>query len=218
MPWFDNPLTKAAVPLAPDTVLQALAAVAKDDLRPVLTLRLSSGHALSGGLVTLGADRHSDVVVLRDPHSEALTYTSVSAVVAVEVHNPESFQDVLTGGRVSLPYNGEPVTRLALQREFASVEGFPVEVDWSALDGSGAMLGNMAVLLRGLRDAVAVLSGDDMGREAWARVRTLRVEHQAGSPLNVRPIADGLAVHADLSAALPRTLPSILAAELNTLF
>ena len=217
MSWFDNPLTKAAAPLAPDTVLQTLAAVAKDDLRPVLTLRLSSGHALSGGLVTLGADRHGDVVVLRDPHSEALAYTSVSAVVAVEVHHPEPFQDVLTGGRVSLPYKGEPVTRLALQREFASVEGFPVEVDWSALDGSGAMLENMAVLLRGLRDAVAVLSGDDMGREAWARVRTLRVEHQAGSPLNVGPVADGLAVHADLSAALPRTLQSILAAELNAL-
>lgn len=217
MSWFDSPLVQAAVPLSPETLLRALAEVAKEGSPPILTVRLSSGHVLAGGLVTLGADRHGDVLVLRDTRGDTFAYAPVSAVVAVEVHNPESFQDVLTGGRVPLPYDGEPVTRLALQREFAPVEGFPVEVDWSALDGSGTMLENTAVLLRGLRDAVAVLSGDEMGREAFMQVRTLRVEHHVGSPLTVLKIADGLAVHVDLSAALPRTLAKVLADELNSL-
>jgi hypothetical protein len=90
-------------------------------------------------------------------------------------------------------------------------------VDWSALDGSGPRLENLALLLRGLRDAADALSADDMGRQAWAQVRTLRVEHHARSPLTVLATSDGLAVQADLSAALPRTLPKILAEELNAL-
>jgi hypothetical protein len=58
---------------------------------------------------------------------------------------------------------------------------------------------------------------DDMGRRSWAQVRRLRVEHHADSHLSVESIADGLAVRADLTAALPRALPDELVTEINAL-
>jgi hypothetical protein len=79
------------------------------------------------------------------------------------------------------------------------------------------MTGNLASLLRGLRDAVAQVRADEMGQRAWAQVRTLRVEHHAGSRLSVLRAADGLAVRADLSAALPRALPGELATKISAL-
>jgi hypothetical protein len=215
--WSDDPLVKAAVPLAPQAVLQTLASVAAGDTPPFLTVHLAGGHVLGGGLVTVGADRGSDVVVLADPETGRLGYALLSSVVAVELRNPEPFQDLLTGGRLPLPQAGEPVTRLALRREFAPAEEFPLDVDWAALDGSGLVTGNLASLLRGLRDAVAQVRADDMGQRAWAQVRTLRVEHRAGSPLLVLPVTDGLAVQADLTAALPRALPGELVRQISAL-
>jgi hypothetical protein len=90
-------------------------------------------------------------------------------------------------------------------------------VDWATLDNSGVMIGNLASLLRGLRDAVAAVCADDMGQRAWAQVRTLRVEHQAGSPLSVASAPGGMAVQADLTAALPRSLEDELARKISTL-
>jgi hypothetical protein len=218
MSWSDDPLVKAAVALTPETVLRTLAsAAAAGDTPPFLTVRLSGGHVLEGGLVTVGADRGSDVVVLADPKTGRLGYAPLSSVVAVELRNPEPFRDLLTAGRLPLPRAGEPVSRLALQREFAPADEFPVDVDWAALARSGLVTGNLAALLRGLREAVAQVRADDMGQRAWARVRTLRVEHQAGSPLSVLPIADGLAVRADLTAALPRALPGELVTKISAL-
>ena len=212
-----SPLVKAAVPLAPGTVLRTLASAASDEDSPDLTIYLSSGHVLGGGLVTVGADHGSDVVVLADPDTGRLGYALLSSVVAVELSNPERFQDLLTGGRVPLPQTGEPVTRLALQREFPAAEGFPLDVDWAGLDGSGPVIGNLASLLRGLRDAVARVCADEMGQRAWAQVHTLRVEHRAGSRLTVVPVTDGLEVQADLTAALPRALAGELASEISAL-
>jgi hypothetical protein len=214
VPWPDDPLVRAAVALAPETVLRTLASAG--DAPAFLTIRLSGGHVLDGGLVTVGADRGSDVVVLADPETGRLGYALLSGVVAVELRNPGPFQDLLTGGRVPLAQAGEPVTRLALQREFAPDGEFPVEADWAALAGSGLLPG-LATLLRGLRDAVAQIRADEMGQRAWAQVRTLRVEHHAGSSLSVLPMADGLAVQADLAAALPRALPGELAGKISAL-
>jgi hypothetical protein len=77
--------------------------------------------------------------------------------------------------------------------------------------------GNLASLLRGLREAIAAVRADDMGQQAWAQVRTLRVEHHAGSRLEVRPVAGGLVVRADLTAALPRALPGELFTKISAL-
>ena len=90
-------------------------------------------------------------------------------------------------------------------------------MDWAAVPGSGLPLGNLATLLHGLREAVSQVRADDMGQRAWTQVRTLRVEHHAGSPLSVLPITDGLAVRADLTAALPRALPGELVTKISAL-
>lgn len=217
VPWSDDPLVRAAVALTPETMLRALVDVGPGDVPPLLTVHLSGGHVLEGGLVTVGADRGSDVVVLADPQAGRLGYALLSAVVAVELRNPEPFQDLLTGGRLPLPHDGEPVTRLALQREFAPAGDFPLEVDWAALAGSGLVTGNLARLLRGLREAVAQVRADEMGLRAWAQVGTLQVQHCAGSPLTVAPISGGLVVQADLSAALPRALPGELVRKISAL-
>jgi hypothetical protein len=214
--WPGDPLVKAVVALAPETVLRTLADAA-GDAQPFLTVHLSGGHVLEGGLVRVGTDRGSDVAVLADPETGRLGYALLSSVVAVEVRNPGPFQDVLTGGRLPLPVAGEPVTRLALQREFAPAEEFPLDVDWAALGTAGLVTSNLASLLRGLREAVAQVRADDMGQRAWAQVRVLRVEHHAGSPLSVVPVTDGLAVRADLTAALPRALTGELARKISTL-
>jgi hypothetical protein len=216
--WSDHPLVKEAVALAPETVLRTLASVAgAADLPLSLTVRLAGGHALEGSLVTVGADRGSDVVVLADAETGRFGYALLSSVVAVELHDPGPFQDLLTGGRVPLPQAGEPVTRLALQREFAAAADFPVDVDWAAIAASGPPLGNLASLLRGLRAAVALVRADGMGQQAWAQVRRLRVEHRAGAPLSVRPIEGGLAVLTDLTAALPRALVRELVTKISAL-
>lgn len=217
MSWPNDPLVKAAAPLAPETLLRTLAGVAAEDVPPFLTVYLSGGHVLGGGLITVGGERGNDVVVLADPETGRLGYAPLSSVIAVELRNPEPFQDVLTGGRVPLPQAGESVTRLELRREFAPTEEFPVDVDWAALDGSSVVLGNLASLLGQLREAVAEVRGDDMGQQAWAQVRLLQVEHRAGSDLAVLPIPDGLAVQADLTAALPRALRGELVRMISAL-
>jgi hypothetical protein len=216
MSWLDDPLLKAAVPLAPDKVLWALAG-AGGDAPPCLTVRLAGGHVLAGDLVAVGSDRGSDVLVLYVPETGQLGYALLSSVVAVELRNPGPFQDLLTGGRVPVQQAGEPVTRLALQREFPPTQEFPVDVDWAALGGSSVMIGNLASLLRGLRDAVAAVRADDMGQQAWAQIHTLRVEHYAGSPLSMALVPGGMAVRADLTAALPRALGDELARKFNAL-
>lgn len=213
--WVAESLVTAAVPLAPEMVLRTLAGVTGGDVPPLLTVRLSGGHVLGGHLVMVGADRGNDVVLLADPDTGHIGYALLSSVVAVEVRNPEPFVDLLTGGRVPVPHTGEPVSRLALQREFAPDERFPLAVDWAALAESGLVAGNLAGLLRALRAAVTQVCADDMGRRAWARIGTLRVEHHAGSSLSVLPTADGVAVRVDLTAALPRALSDELVEKFN---
>jgi hypothetical protein len=138
--WLDDPLVKAAVPLAPERVLRTLARVATDDSPPFVTVHLSGGHVLDGDLVTVGVDHGNDVVMLVNPQTGELGYALLSSVLAVQLRNPAPFSDMLTEGRVPLPQAGEPVTRLALQREFTPTEKFPVDVDWPALGGSDRVI------------------------------------------------------------------------------
>jgi hypothetical protein len=202
----ENGLRVAAVALAPATVLRLLAELAGEGEPPVLKVFLAGGQVLEAELVAVGTDRGSEVVVLADPRTSVLAYVLLTSVVAVELRDPGPFRDVLTGGRLPLPQAGEPVTRLQLQREFAPAEDFPVRVDWAALDGSEPVLANLARLLRGLREVAARVRADELGQRAWEQVRTLLVEHRTGEELAVLRTPDGLAVRADLSAALPRAV------------
>jgi hypothetical protein len=206
--WPRNDLARSLIALTPASVIQQLGGltVAAEGEPPLLSVHLASGQVLDGALMRVDSDRGTDVLVLADSQTGRLAYAPLANVAAVELRNPEPFQDVVTGGRLPSPPAGGPVTRLALQREFPSTPEFPLRIDFAALDGSDLLLGNAARLLRALREAVAQVRSDEMGREAWAQVRALRVEHHAGAGLAVVPAPDGLAVRADLSAALPRAL------------
>jgi hypothetical protein len=219
MTWAENGLMEAVVPLSPASVLRLLADVATTTAGepPTVSVYLAGGQVLDGALVRIGTDRGSEVAVLASAQRGRVSYAPVANVVAVELCNPTLFQDVITGGRLPPANVGEPATPLALRREFAPTDEFPLHADWAALTESGIPLGNVAALLRGLRVAVAQVRTDEIGQRAWDEVRVLRVEHRAGSDVSVERIPDGLSVGADMSRALPRGLASELCRKVSAL-
>lgn len=68
------------------------------------------------------------------------------------------------------------------------------------------MLRNLVALLGGLRESVARVRADEIGSRAWQHVRTVDLEHRDGTRLSAQPTPDGIAIHGDLTAALPRGL------------
>jgi hypothetical protein len=219
----DAELAAHAVPLAPDTVLRALmGACAGTDVseRPVVRLRITSGHLVEGRLLGLGADRHEEVVVLGCPADgqrlpDEAVYVRVRDVVSAGVLDAQRYRDVLSGGALALLPDGEPTSRLALRRRFAATPDVPLRLDWDALPDSPAVTANLAALLDGLWLAVDAVRVDDLGRRAWAEVSAVRVEHLAGARLLVRPTPAGPLVTADLTAALPRDLTGEMSRQLN---
>ncbi|MEO3859619.1 hypothetical protein [Acrocarpospora sp. B8E8] len=213
-------LPMASVALAPAAVLRMLARAAgqsglgEDDL-PVVRVGLSNGQVVAGRLVLVGTDDGHEVVVLAPDSGFALTYLSARDVVTVTVDDPRPFQDVLTGGALPPPATDSPVTRLSLRRGYAPTEEFPLQVDWEALPDSA--LHNLSQVLRELRAAAQEVAVDELGRQAWAQIRAVRVEHRLREPLSMRKDADVLLVVADLTAALPRGMGVELRRQFNIL-
>ncbi|HEV7647707.1 MAG TPA: hypothetical protein VGP26_06080 [Actinophytocola sp.] len=218
MSAYQDGLLREAVALAPSAVLRSLADTAADAAeRPSVRVYLAGGQVLEGVAVRVGDDHGQSVAVLNDPRTGHFGYVLLAGVVAVEVLAPERVQDVLTDGRVAPPVDGEPVSLLALRREFAATPEFPLEVGWRALPDSGAARVNLDRILRGLRDVVGEVRADEMGRQAWAQVQTVTIDHRSGAPLSVEAVPSGLAVRADLVAALPRDVTGELRRQLNVL-
>ena len=212
-----NRLSQLAPALAPATVLRRLAESGSGGEAPDVSVHLSGGQVLGGRPVRVAVDRGHDVVLLAGERDGHLTYALLAHVVAIEVRDPQRFQDVLTEGRLAQPVAGEPPTRLALRREFAPAEGFPLHVDWDALPDSAPALANLDRLLRALRQVSCDVCADEMGRRAWARIHTLRVAHRDAATLSVQAMPDGMLVEADLSAALPRDLPGEVGRQVDAL-
>jgi hypothetical protein len=210
----EHGLSQVAVAMAPATLLRRLAEAGE---APDVSVHLAGGTVLAGRLVRVGADHGQEVVLLAGERGGQLGYALLSSVVAVELREPERFQDVLTEGRLAPQVVGEPVSRLALRREFAPSEAFPLWVDWEVLPDSPPALANLDRLLRALRDVADEVRADEMGRQAWARIRVLRVGHRGGARLSARAVPDGLSVEADLTAALPRDLPGDLGRQVDEL-
>ncbi|GIJ44379.1 hypothetical protein Val02_12650 [Virgisporangium aliadipatigenens] len=203
-----------AAPLAPDSVLRALAAACADTEiagRPVVRLRLASGQVETGRLIRVGVERTDEVVVLglpaerHRPPDEAL-YVRVRSVVAVGVLEAEQHRDVLSGGTLAAPVTGEPVTRLALRRRYAPTAELPLRPDWDTCPDTPEALANLAAVLEAVRTAADAVRADALGRQAWAAVGAVRLAHRPGEPLTVRRGPDGLTLAVDLIAALPRHL------------
>ncbi|GAA4724272.1 hypothetical protein [Phytohabitans rumicis] len=220
---MDVDLVAKAALLAPEAVLRALAAAsAGTELseRPVVRLRLSSGHVEEGRLIGVGTDRTEEVVVLGAPAHryqlpEQAVYLRMRDVVSAGVFEAERFRDVLSGGALPLPVDGDPVSRLALRREYAPTDELPVHVEWDAVPGSPEATANLAALLAALREAVSRVRADETGQRAWSAVATVRVEHRPGEILAVRRTPDGVVVSADLTAALPRRLDGEVGHQLD---
>jgi hypothetical protein len=212
----DPNVLRSLIPETPASVLRLLAAAEPGTGPPAVALHLASGHTLDGHLVTVGTDTGHEVVVLAMPPHGHLGYTLMSSITAVTVRASDRFQDLLTGGAVPLPVTGTPVSRLALRRDFAPTPELPLQLDWEALPDTEEALANLARLLTELRAAVEELRADELGRQAWSRIRELRLAHEPGTPLTVRPVPDGLLVRVDLLAALPRRLAGELREQLNT--
>ncbi len=210
-------LSQAAVALAPATLLRLLSDAAVAGEPAAVSIYLSGGQVLDGMPVRIGTDHGHEVVVLASAQGGQLGYALLASVAAVEVRGAERFQDILTAGRLPQPVTGEPVTRLELRRAYPPSGEFPVQVDWAVLPDSGPLLANLDRLLRGLRETAREVCADELGRNAWARVRTLRVEHSDGVRPSVRRVPDGLSVQADLTAALPRDLAGELRRQFNAL-
>lgn len=219
----DAELAAKAVPLAPDTVLRALmtaCAGAEVPQRPVVRLRIASGHMLEGRLIGLGTDRHEEVVVLGCPADgqelpDEAVYVRVRDVISAGVLHAERYRDVLSGGALAVLPAGPPVTRLELRRRYAPSDDLPLRLDWDALPNSAVVTANLDALLAAVRQAVDAVRVDELGRRAWAEVPEVEVEHRPGQQLTVRRTPDGLVVAADLTVALPRTLSGELGRQLN---
>jgi hypothetical protein len=116
----DKDLVAKAAVLAPDTVLRTLAAASRGaelQARPVVRLRLSSGHIEEGRLLGVGVDRTDEIVVLGSPpHRYELpheaVYLRMRDIVSAGVIEAERFRDVLSGGAL-------PATRTAPRAESA---------------------------------------------------------------------------------------------------
>ncbi len=224
MDTVDSELAMKVVPLAPDGVLRALATASAGtgvDQRPLVRLRIASGHVVEGRLIGVGTDRDEEVAMLgcsaggtAQPLDEVV-YLRMRDLVSTGVWHPERYRDVLSGGALALLPDGEPTSRLALRRRFAATPDVPLRLDWDALPDSPAVTANLAALLDGLWLAVDAVRVDDLGRRAWAEVSAVRVEHLAGARLLVRPTPAGPLVTADLTAALPRDLTGEMSRQLN---
>ena len=117
----DTELMRKAVALAPAAVLRKLADALPleehaDDL-PVVTVQLSGGHSVTGGLVAVDNDRDQEVAVLTTAYElrnpvDHLVYFLVRDVIAVAVHTPGRVRDVLSAGALPSPDSGEPVIPL----------------------------------------------------------------------------------------------------------
>jgi hypothetical protein len=189
----EHGLSQLAVVMAPATLLRRLADAGA---APDVSVHLAGGSVLAGRPVRVGSDHGQEVVLLAGGRSGQLGCALLSSLVAVEVREPERFQDVLSEGRLPPPMTGEPVTRLALRREFAPTEEFPLWVDWEAQPDTPPALANLDRVLRGLRDIAVDVRADEMGRQAWARIRVLRVRaprwRQTVGPGGVgRPVGGG---------------------------
>jgi hypothetical protein len=218
MPAYQDGLLREAVAMAPSAVLRSLADTAAGSAeRPSVRVHLTGGQVLGGVVVRVGDDHGERVAVLSEPRTGQFSYLLLAGVVAVEVLAPERVQDVLTDGRVAPPVDGEPVSLLALRREFASSPEFPLDVDWRALPDDGAARVNLDRILRGLRDVVGEVRADELGRQAWARIATVTVAHRPDAGLSVEAVPSGLAVRADLLAAQPRDVTGELRRQLNVL-
>lgn len=154
---------KDALDQLPPLRLEALFASLLGDPAPRVTLRLDSGHAVTGDLLAFADGQ----ILLRDLGTGGgldATYVPLAAVRAATVHYGRSNVHVAARGRLPAMPDHVP-TRLELKRQAAALP-LPVQVDWEGWPATdlgcvrlGAALTELATVLRDLAE-------DPLGAEA----------------------------------------------------
>ncbi|MBI3297357.1 MAG: hypothetical protein HYZ75_04275 [Elusimicrobia bacterium] len=193
----------------PPALLRRLAEAAdKGAERPSLQLLTRQGQSI-GGLL-LRVEEKGVVLSLDDG---GVFFTGLGEVAGVVVRNHLRFAGALSGGTLRTP--GEtPPTRLELRRELAGSSP-AIEPVWEDIPESGDANLNIRDLARALAPAVAASASDPMGREAWSKVKAVKLVHRTGALLSAAAVDGGIVVSVDLSRALPSGLEAAAKAALE---
>lgn len=167
----------------PPLRLEALFAelMGRKETAPRVTLRLDSGHTLTGDLLAYADGQ----VLLRDLQTGGgldATYLPLQAIRAATVHYLRANIHVAAQGGLP-PLPAHVPTRLELKRQAAALQGvadLPVDVDWDGWPKTGLASVRLGGLLSELQGVLAALAADAMGSAAL-RDGVDRVRIQAGA-------------------------------------
>ncbi len=220
-------------PMAVPELIETLAGLDRSGKGPVVTLHLASGSGLSG--IVAGIDRRASTAVVtvsglsgNGYRSSDLTYLSLSAILAVTVHDSENpaYAEALGQGKLD-PLDGQtPPGKLELRRRAAETSGrlgekigstLAIEVDEGVLSEPRRMLGAVE-LIGHLEKAFESLCAHDDGRDAVKeKLRAIRIVHAGACGAQVSsgvltvscpldaPVAERFRLH-DLEKELNRVL------------
>lgn len=196
-------------PLRPEALFASL--LGED--APRVTLRLDSGHTVTGKLLAFADGQ----ILLRDLGTGGgldATYVPLVAVRAATVHYGRANVHVAAEGRLPAMPDRVP-TRLELKRQAAALP-LPARVDWDAWPATDLGCVRLGAALAELGQVLGDLAGDPLGAEALRGLQGVRLEvgalgpdlHVADGWLLVQGRVDGEDVQtpADLRAAVEKAL------------
>jgi len=170
---------------------------------PQITLRLTSGHTLEGGLLrhelTEGGTGTLLLVNMRGAPELDVSYIPVSSVLALTVHTSSSALHSLSGGRLKpipqrLPGRLEIARTLrSLSERISGVLGMEWEasIAWDTLSGSDEALLSVVGVVGELERSLEAILADEAGREAW-KARGSRLRVVGSREAAVSRVGDGL--------------------------
>lgn len=163
----------------PPLRLEALFASLVGQEAPRVTLRLDSGHTVTGELLAFVDGQ----ILLRDLGTGGgldATYVPLVAVRAATVHYGRANVHVAARGR--LPAMPERVpTRLELKRQAAALP-MPVQVDWDAWPATDLGSVRLGAALTELGQVLGALAEDPLGAEALRGLQGVRLDIGAAGP------------------------------------
>ena len=211
---------------SPLVVLQRLVEARVRDRAPAVDVFTVDGHCFSGWAVKLEAERggQPENLLLQGMDSsgrpsEDLVYLSVARIAAVRVQAGGTYARVLSFGELGFGAGETGPSRLELKREFQSVsEKLQTELRLTlTLEAGDAIHLTVRAIARAMPAAIAPELRDEVGRQAWTKIRALQIGHATGATLGARREGDVLRLTGDLTRALPEPLAAGLNVLLNSL-
>lgn len=157
----------------PPLRLEALFASLLTEHAPRLTLRLDSGHTVTGELLAFADGQ----ILLRDLGTGGgldATYVPLAAVRAATVHYGHANVHVAARGRLPAMPDRVP-TRLELKRQAAALP-LPAQVDWDAWPATDLGCVRLGAALTELGQVLRDLAADALGAEALRGLEGVRLQ------------------------------------------